>query len=148
MKILSDRGIKMPSSPIRRLVPFADQAIEKGKHVYYLNIGQPDIQTPDSYMNPIKTMDMEVLAYGPSAGLTSCRKKMAEYYKTHNIDVDYTDLLVTTGGSEAILFTLMAILDSGDEIIIPEPFYTNYNGFAIEAGANVVPITSYLDNAF
>ncbi len=148
MRILSRRGEKMPSSPIRRLVPFADDAVAKGKHVYYLNIGQPDIKTPDTYMNPIKNMDMQVVAYGPSAGLTSCRKKMAEYYQRHGIDVDYTDLLVTTGGSEAIIFTLMAIMDSGDEIIIPEPFYTNYNGFAVEAGVKVVPITSRIEDSF
>jgi len=148
MKFLSERGVMMPSSPIRRLVPFADQAIEKGKRVYYLNIGQPDIKTPDSYMNPIKNMTLDVLAYGPSAGLTSCRKKMVEYYKRHDIDIDYTELLVTTGGSEAIIFTLMAILDPGDEVIIPEPFYTNYNGFAIEAGVKVVPITSTIENGF
>jgi len=148
MRILSRRGEKMPSSPIRRLVPFADEAVAKGKHVYYLNIGQPDIKTPDTYMNPIKNMDMQVVAYGPSAGLTSCRKKMAEYYQRHGIDVDYSDLLVTTGGSEAIIFTLMAIMDPGDEIIIPEPFYTNYNGFAVEAGVKVVPITSRIEDGF
>ena len=148
MKILSNRGNQMPSSPIRRLVPFADQAVEKGKHVYYLNIGQPDIKTPDSFMNPIKNLDMPVLAYGPSAGLTSLRKKLVEYYARFDIQVDYEDILITTGGSEAIIFTLMAICDPGDEIIIPEPFYTNYNGFAVEAGVNVVPITSNIEDDF
>ncbi len=148
MKILSDRGRQMPSSPIRRLVPFADQAVEQGKHVYYLNIGQPDIHTPDSFMNPIKNLDMPVLAYGPSAGLTSLRKKMVEYYRRFDIHIDYEDLLITTGGSEAIIFALMAICDPGDEVIIPEPFYTNYNGFAIEAGVNIVPITSSIENDF
>jgi len=148
MKILSNRGIEMPSSPIRRLVPFADKAVEQGKHVYYLNIGQPDIKTPDSFMNPIKNLDMPVLAYGPSAGLTSLRKKLIEYYARFDINIDYEDILITTGGSEAIIFTLMAICDPGDEVIIPEPFYTNYNGFAVEAGVNVVPITSNIEDDF
>lgn len=148
MKILSERGLQMPSSPIRRLVPFADQAVEKGKHVYYLNIGQPDIHTPDSFMNPIKQLDMPVLAYGPSAGLTSLRKKMVEYYHRFDIHIDYEDILITTGGSEAIIFALMAICDPGDEVIIPEPFYTNYNGFAVEAGVKIVPITSSIENDF
>jgi len=138
----------MPSSPIRRLVPFADKAVERGKHVYYLNIGQPDIKTPDSFMNPIKNLDMPVLAYGPSAGFTSLRKKLVEYYNRFDIQVDYEDILITTGGSEAIIFTLMAICDPGDEVIIPEPFYTNYNGFAVEAGVNVVPITSKVEDDF
>ena len=148
MKILSNRGNQMPSSPIRRLVPFADKAVEQGKHVYYLNIGQPDIKTPDSFMNPIKNLDMPVLSYGPSAGLTSLRKKLVEYYARFDISVDYEDILITTGGSEAIIFTLMAICDPGDEVIIPEPFYTNYNGFAMEAGVNIVPITSNIENDF
>ena len=148
MKFLSNRGQKMPSSPIRRLVPFADQAKEAGKHVYHLNIGQPDIKTPNSFLDPIKNLDMPVVAYGPSAGFTSLRKKLAQYYKGFNIDVDYSDILVTTGGSEAIIFTLMAICDEGDEVIIPEPFYTNYNGFAVEAGVKVVPITSEIEKDF
>ncbi|MGD9898302.1 MAG: pyridoxal phosphate-dependent aminotransferase [Calditrichaceae bacterium] len=148
MKILSNRGNLMPSSPIRKLVPFADQAVAKGKHVYYLNIGQPDIKTPDSFMNPIKNLNMPVLSYGPSAGLTSLRIKMTEYYRKFNINVDMNDILITTGGSEAIIFTLMAIADPGDEIIIPEPFYTNYNGFAVEAGVRIVPITSNIENDF
>jgi len=148
MKFLSNRGQKMPSSPIRRLVPFADQAKEAGKHVYHLNIGQPDIKTPDSFLDPIKNLNMPVVAYGPSAGFTSLRKKLAQYYKGFNIDVDYSDILVTTGGSEAIIFTLMAICDEGDEVIIPEPFYTNYNGFAVEAGVKVVPITSEIEKDF
>ena len=130
------------------MVPFADQAKEAGKHVYHLNIGQPDIKTPDSFLDPIKNLDMPVVAYGPSAGFTSLRKKLAQYYKGFNIDVDYSDILVTTGGSEAIIFTLMAICDEGDEVIIPEPFYTNYNGFAVEAGVKVVPITSEIEKDF
>jgi aspartate aminotransferase len=148
MKTLSKRGIEMPSSPIRRLVPFADQAVARGKHVYYLNIGQPDIKTPDTFVNAVKNMDMSVVAYGPSAGLTPLRKKFAEYYKRFNIQVQPQEILITTGGSEAIIFTLMAIADPGDEIIIPEPFYTNYNGFAIEAGVNIIPIPSTIENDF
>lgn len=148
MKFISNRGQTMPSSPIRRLVPFADQAVESGKHVYHLNIGQPDILTPDSFLNPIKNLNMPIIAYGPSAGFTSLRKKLAGYYARFDIHVDYSEILVTTGGSEAIIFTLMAICDAGDEIIIPEPFYTNYNGFAVEAGVKVVPITSYIENDF
>lgn len=148
MKFLSNRGQIMPSSPIRRLVPFADQAIENGKHVFHLNIGQPDILTPDSFLDPIKNLDMPVIAYGPSAGFTSLRKKLVEYYARFDIHLDYSEILVTTGGSEAIIFTLMAICDAGDEIIIPEPFYTNYNGLAVEAGVRVVPITSYIEDDF
>ena len=148
MKILSERGKIMPSSPIRRLVPFAEQAIAKGKHIYPLNIGQPDIKTPDTFMNAIKNLDMPVLAYGHSGGLWSLRKKLVHYYKRFNINVEADDILVTTGGSEAIIFTLMAIADAGDEIIVPEPFYTNYNGFAVEAGAKIVPITSYIKEDF
>ncbi len=148
MKFLSNRGQTMPPSPIRKLVPYADQAKERGIRVYHLNIGQPDIHTPNSFMNPIKNLQMDVLAYGPSAGLTSLRKKLAEYYNRFNIDVSYEDILVTTGGSEAIIFAMMAICDPGDEIIIPEPFYTNYNGFAVEAGVKIVPITSDIEDDF
>jgi len=148
MRILSNRGEVMPSSPIRRLVPLADQAVAKGKHVFHLNIGQPDIHTPDSFINPIKNMNMPVLAYGPSAGLTSYREKLVEYYKKFNINLTKDNILITTGGSEAIIFTLMAIADPGDEIITPEPFYTNYNGFAVEAGVNIVPITSGIKDNF
>lgn len=148
MKIISDRGIEMPSSPIRRLVPFADQASSEGKHVYYLNIGQPDIKTPDTFVKAVKEMDMSVVAYGPSAGLNILREKFSEYYKRFNINVEPEEILITTGGSEAIIFTLMAIADPGDEIIIPEPFYTNYNGFAVEAGVKIVPIKSSIENDF
>ena len=148
MKFISNRGHLMPSSPIRRLVPFADQAKAAGKHVYHLNIGQPDIRTPDSFLDPIRNLDMPVVAYGPSAGYTSLRKKLVDYYRRFHIDVGFEDILVTTGGSEAIIFTMMAIGDEGDEIIVPEPFYTNYNGFAVEAGMNIVPITSTIENDF
>ncbi len=148
MPNLSSRGQSMPPSPIRKLVPFADKAKEMGRHVYHLNIGQPDIYTPDTYWNAIKDHGRKVLEYGPSAGLTSYRKKLVNYYKKFDISVSHEEILVTTGGSEAIIFTLMAICDPGDEIIIPEPFYTNYNGFAIEAAAKIVPITSGIEDGF
>jgi aspartate aminotransferase len=138
----------MPPSPIRKLVPFADAAKEKGRHVYHLNIGQPDIHTPDTYWNAIQHHGRKVLEYGPSAGLTSYRKKLVDYYRRYNIEVDHENIIVTTGGSEAIIFTLMAITDPGDEIIIPEPFYTNYNGFAVEAAAKIVTITSTVEEDF
>ena len=148
MPDLSSRGKSMPPSPIRKLVPFADEAREMGRHVYHLNIGQPDIHTPDKYWDAIKHHGRKVLEYGPSAGLTSYRKKLVDYYKRFNINVSYEEILVTTGGSEAIIFTLMAIADPGDEIIVPEPFYTNYNGFAIEAAAKIVTITSGIEEDF
>jgi len=148
MKFISSRGEAMPSSPIRKLVPFADSAIAAGKKVYHLNIGQPDIKTPDSFLNPIHEMEMPVIAYGPSAGLMSLRKAFAAYYHQHAIEVDPENILITTGGSEAIITTLMTISDPGDEIIIPEPYYTNYNGFAMEAGVTIVPITSHIEDGF
>jgi len=145
---LSDRGRTMPPSPIRKLVPFADQAKKKGRHVYHLNIGQPDIHTPEAYWRAIEKHGRKVLEYGPSAGLTSYREKLTGYYKGLGITVDTDDIIVTTGGSEAIIFTLLAITDPGDEIIIPEPFYTNYNGFANEAAAKIVAITSFIESDF
>ena len=148
MPSLSNRGQKMPPSPIRKLVPFADEAKAKGRHVYHLNIGQPDIKTPDKYFDAIRNHGRTVLEYGPSAGFTSYRKKLVEYYKRYNIDVEMENILVTTGGSEALIFAMMAITDPGDEIIVPEPFYTNYNGFATEAAANIIPITSYIKDDF
>lgn len=148
MPTLSERGRSMPPSPIRKLVPYADQAKEKGRHVYHLNIGQPDIHTPSTYWKAIEHHGREVLEYGPSAGLTSYRKKLIDYYGRFDISLELDDIIVTTGGSEAIIFALMAITDPGDEIIIPEPFYTNYNGFATEAAAKVVPITSRIEDDF
>ncbi|TFH02834.1 MAG: pyridoxal phosphate-dependent aminotransferase [Calditrichales bacterium] len=148
MPKLSNRANMMPSSPIRKLVPFADQAKSAGRHVYHLNIGQPDIHTPNTYWQAIAHHGRRVLEYGPSAGLTSYRKKLVEYYKRFDIAVDMEDIIVTTGGSEAIIFALMAIADPGDEIIVPEPFYTNYNGFANEAAAKIVPITSRIEEDF
>jgi aspartate aminotransferase len=138
----------MPASPIRKLVPFAEAAKKRGLTVYHLNIGQPDIETPKQIRDAIHNTDFKILEYTHSAGLESYRKKLAQYYQGVGINVDHNEIIITTGGSEAILFGFMACLDPGDEVIIPEPFYANYNGFAIAAGVNVVPITSHIENGF
>ena len=138
----------MPESPIRKLVPFAENAKRKGKKVYHLNIGQPDIQTPSMALEAIKNFDNNVVEYSHSAGFESYRKGLASYYQSLDIDVSYNDLMVTTGGSEALLFALNSCLDAGDEIIIPEPFYANYNGFSISAGITVKPISTSISNGF
>ncbi|MEX6689313.1 pyridoxal phosphate-dependent aminotransferase [Danxiaibacter flavus] len=145
---ISRRGEEMPASPIRKLVPFAEAAKKKGVKVYHLNIGQPDIETPKMVLDAVRHSDFKILEYSHSAGNESYRKKLVSYYKKVGVDVSYEDILITTGGSEAILFGMMACCDEGDEIIIPEPFYANYNGFAVEAGVKVVPITSYIENGF
>ena len=142
------RGEQMPPSPIRKLVPFAEAAKKRGTKVYHLNIGQPDIETPKAVMDAVRHTDMKVLEYSHSAGFESYRKKLVEYYKRNNIDVNHNQIIVTTGGSEAILFGVMSCMDPDDEIIIPEPFYANYNGFAISAGVKVVPIPSSIDTGF
>ena len=148
MPALSERGIQVPPSPIRKLVPYSDEAKKKGIRVYHLNIGQPDIATPENVMDKIRHTDLKVVEYSHSAGILSYRKKLVEYYKKQNIEVTTDQMIVTTGGSEAILFAMMTCLDPGDEIIIPEPFYANYNGFAVAAGIKVVPINSFIDNGF
>ncbi len=145
---ISKRGINMPASPIRKLVPFAEAAKKRGTKVYHLNIGQPDIETPKMVLDAVRHSDFKVLEYSHSAGNESYRKKLVGYYKSVGIDVNEKQIIITTGGSEAILFGFMACLDAGDEVIIPEPFYANYNGFAVEAGVSVVPITSYIENGF
>ncbi|HNJ59109.1 MAG TPA: aminotransferase class I/II-fold pyridoxal phosphate-dependent enzyme, partial [Chitinophagaceae bacterium] len=145
---ISKRGEAMPASPIRKLVPYAEAAKKKGRTVYHLNIGQPDIETPKQVRDAIHQSDFKILEYTHSAGLESYRIKLSQYYKSVGIDVNHNEIIITTGGSEAILFGFMACLDPGDEVIIPEPFYANYNGFAIAAGINVVPITSYITNGF
>ena len=145
---ISKRGIEMPASPIRKLVPFAEAAKKRGTKVYHLNIGQPDIETPKMVLDAVRHSDFKVLEYSHSAGNESYRKKLVGYYKSVCIDVNEKQIIITTGGSEAILFGFMACLDAGDEVIIPEPFYANYNGFAVEAGVTVVPITSYIENGF
>jgi len=138
----------MPPSPIRKLVPYAEAAKKRGITVYHLNIGQPDIETPPQILDAVRHANFTVLEYSHSAGNESYRKKLVEYYQRVGIEVNHNQIIVTTGGSEAILFGMMACLDAGDEVIIPEPFYANYNGFAVEAGVNVIPITSSIETGF
>lgn len=138
----------MPASPIRKLVPYAEAAKKKGIRVYHLNIGQPDIETPKMVLDAVRHSDFKILEYSHSAGNESYRKKLVEYYHKVGVEVDYTQIIVTTGGSEAISFGFMACLDPGDEVIIPEPFYANYNGFAVAAGVKVVPITAQIETGF
>ncbi len=148
MLTISKRGIQMPPSPIRKLVPYAEAAKKRGTTVYHLNIGQPDIATPETILDAVRKSDFKVLEYSHSAGNESYRKKLVEYYKHVGINVTAEQIIITTGGSEAILFGFMACMDAGDEVIIPEPFYANYNGFAIEAGVIVKPITSSIESGF
>lgn len=138
----------MPASPIRKLVPFADLAKKKGIKVHHLNIGQPDIETPPAAMAAVKNADISILAYSHSAGNLSYREKLVHYYSKNGISVEANNIMITAGGSEAIVFAFMACLDPGDEIIVPEPFYANYNGFAVMAGVKVVPVTSYIEKGF
>lgn len=148
MPQLSKRGDIMPASPIRKLVPYAENAKKRGIKVYHLNIGQPDIKTPEIALETLKNFNIKTAEYSHSAGNESYRKGLAEYYKNVGIDVSSEDILVTTGGSEAIIFAFTATMNPGDELIIPEPFYTNYNGFAVQAGIKIIPVTSYIDNGF
>ncbi len=148
MANLSQRGFEMPASPIRRLAPLANEAVKRGIKVYRLNIGQPDLPTPPQAFEALRNIDREVLEYSPSDGLPSLRAKLKEYYHRFNIDVDVDDIIVTCGGSEAVLFAFMACLDPGDEIIVPEPAYANYMAFAISAGAKIVSIPSSIDKGF
>ncbi|MPQ48740.1 aminotransferase class I/II-fold pyridoxal phosphate-dependent enzyme [Marinifilum sp. N1E240] len=148
MPQISDKGRLMPESPIRKLVPYAEGAKAKGRTVYHLNIGQPDIKTPEVAMDAIRNCTEKVIEYSHSAGNISYRKKLAKMYQNIGIDVNENEMLITTGGSEAITFALMTCLNPGDEVLIPEPFYANYNGFAIAAGVKVVPITSNIENDF
>jgi aspartate aminotransferase len=145
---ISERGRQMPPSPIRKLVPFAEAAKKKGIKVYHLNIGQPDIETPPAIMDAVRNTDIKVLEYSHSAGNESYRRKLVEYYERVGISVTHEQILITTGGSEAILFAFFTCLNPSDEVIIPEPFYANYNGFACTAGVKVVPITSHIENGF
>ncbi len=148
MPQISQKGQMMPASPIRKLVPYAEEAKKKGHKVYHLNIGQPDIPTPEVALDAIKNITEKVIEYSHSAGNESYRKGLAKYYQGVNIDVDHTEMLITTGGSEAITFAFLSTLNPGDEVIIPEPFYANYNGFAVSAGVVVKPITSSIENDF
>ena len=144
----SKRSWIMPQSPIRKLVPLADRAKERGVKVYHLNIGQPDLKTPKVALEAIKNIDRSILEYSPSDGYKSLRVKLAEYYHRFNINVDYKDIIVTTGGSEAVNFAFMACLDPGDEIIVPEPAYANYTAFAISCGAIIKPVLSTIEDGF
>jgi len=148
MVTISRRAQEMPPSPIRKLVPYAETAKQKGIHVYHLNIGQPDIPTPREMLNAYSQHGLTVLEYSHSGGLWEYRENLAHYYQKHGLNVAKENILVTTGGSEAIIFTFMTIMDVGDEVLIPEPFYTNYNGFAVEAGVKVVPITCRAEEGF
>ncbi len=138
----------MPPSPIRKLVPYAEAAKQKGLKVYHLNIGQPDIETPSHVLDAVRHSDFKILEYSHSAGNESYRRKIVRYYEKNNISITHNQIIITTGGSEAILFGFMACMDAGDEVIIPEPYYANYNGFAVSAGVKVVPITSHIENGF
>lgn len=148
MLTISQRGNQMPPSPIRKLVPYAEAAKKKGIKVYHLNIGQPDIETPPAIMDAVRHADIKVLEYSHSAGNESYRRKLVQYYKKVGIEVAHDQILITTGGSEAIMFGFFTCLNPDDEVIIPEPFYANYNGFACAAGVNVVPITSRIETGF
>ena len=148
MPKISTKGGLMPLSPIRKLVPFAEQAKKEGVKVFHLNIGQPDIKTPEVALNAIRNSNLEVLEYSRSEGSETYREKLSEYYRKNNIQIDADNIIITTGGSEALLFTFGSIMDLGDEVIIPEPFYANYNGFSIAQGVKVVPVFSGIDSNF
>ena len=148
MPKVSVKGQNMPESPIRKLVPFAEKAYKANKKVYHLNIGQPDIKTPQVAMDAVSLHHLDILAYTRSEGSEGYRKKIAAYYNKQNIPVEHDEIIVTTGGSEALLFAMGSIADTGDEIIIPEPFYANYNGFATASGINIVPVISKIENNF
>jgi aspartate aminotransferase len=148
MPKISNKGQLMPESPIRKLVPYAEGAKKKGHKVYHLNIGQPDIKTPEVALNAIKNNSIEILEYSHSAGFESYRTKLSNYYKNHGLPINTEDIIITTGGSEALLFAMGSTMDNEDEIIIPEPFYANYNGFSTASGVNVVPVISTIDEGF
>ena len=148
MPKISQKAVEMPASPIRKLVPYADKAKKQGKIVYHLNIGQPDIETPEVALNAIRNFDQKVIEYSHSAGFESYRNNLALYYQKTGIPVNAEDIIITTGGSEALIFGFMTTCDPGDEVIIPEPFYANYNGFATTAGLKVVPVGSSIESGF
>ena len=148
MPSVSDRGKLMPDSPIRKLAPLADKAKEMGRKVYHLNIGQPDLPTPQVAMDAIRNIDRKILEYSPSEGIRSLRSKLVGYYKRFDIDVSIEDIIITTGGSEAVTFAFMSCLDPGDEILVPEPAYANYEAFAIVAGAKIKPLVSKIEDGF
>jgi aspartate aminotransferase len=148
MPKISEKAGKMPASPIRKLVPYAEEAKRKGRKVYHLNIGQPDIHTPEIALNALRNMDLKVIEYTHSAGNESYRRKLAENYGKYGVNITHEQIIVTTGGSEAVLFAFMACLNPGEEVITFEPFYANYNGFATAAGVTIVPVRTYIENDF
>ena len=148
MPSISIRGVEMPASPIRKLAPLAEKDKSRGIHVYHLNIGQPDLPTPKEGLDAVKNINRDILEYSPSAGYYSLREKLTHYYKSFDIDLTAKDIIITTGGSEAVLFAFLSCLNPGDEIIVPEPAYANYMAFAISAGAKIVPLTSTIDDGF
>ena len=148
MPVISEKGKAMPASPIRKLVPYSEEAKRKGRTVYHLNIGQPDIPTPQVALDALRNIGLNIIEYSHSAGNESYRRRLSEYYCKLGIEIDYNQILITTGGSEAILFGLMTCFNPGEEIITSEPFYANYNGFTTAAGINIVPITSYIEDDF
>lgn len=148
MPTISRKGLLMPQSPIRKLVPYAEQALKNGKFIFYLNIGQPDIKTPEIALQAVKDNTLQILAYSRSEGSEGYRQKISRYYSKKDITINHDDIIVTTGGSEALLFAFGSVMDIDDEIIIPEPFYANYNGFSIASGINIVPVISKIDNNF
>lgn len=148
MPSISSKGLKMPESPIRKLVPYAENAKKRGIKVFHLNIGQPDIKTPQIALDAVRNNTLEVIAYARSEGSETYRDKLSNYYKKNEIDISASDIIVTTGGSEALLFTFGSVMDTDDEVIIPEPFYANYNGFSTESGIKIVPIISKIKDNF
>ncbi|MEJ6600544.1 MAG: pyridoxal phosphate-dependent aminotransferase, partial [Crocinitomicaceae bacterium] len=148
MPTISNKAIKMPESPIRKLVPYAEKAKASGKSVFHLNIGQPDIETPQVALDAIRNMDRKVIEYSHSAGFQSYRDNLSKYYKNSGLPVESENILITTGGSEALTFGFLTACDLHDEVIIPEPFYANYNGFAVAAGIKVVPVTATIESGF
>ncbi|MFA5782848.1 MAG: pyridoxal phosphate-dependent aminotransferase [Bacteroidales bacterium] len=148
MPQISHKGRQMPASPIRKLVPYSEEAKKRGIKIYHLNIGQPDIETPENVLQAIRNTNLKVIEYSHSAGIPSYRKKLCEYYKRFNINLTPDDIIVTTGGSEAILFAMQVCLNPGDEVIISEPFYANYNGFAVNAGVIIKPVNSSIETGF
>ena len=148
MPHISSKGQSMPESPIRKLVPYAEKAIKQGKIIYHLNIGQPDIKTPEVALDAVSSHSLKIIAYTRSEGSEEYRTKISKYYSKHNIYVNHDDIIVTTGGSEALLFAFGSVMDVDDEIIIPEPFYANYNGFSTASGVKIVPVNSKIEDNF
>ena len=149
MPKIASKAHAMPASPIRKLVPYAEQAKKDGKKVHHLNIGQPDIETPQVVLDKMKNLDLKVVEYSHSAGFQSYREGLADYYKNFGINLNPdNEIMITTGGSEALIFAFQTCLEPGDEIIVPEPFYANYNGFGVTAGVNVVPVTAKIEDGF